>query len=262
MGGRAAILIFLIAAAAATGPVAVGGPSTWFRPGDYPQAALARGGEGAVNVKLGVDAKGATVTCAVTGVSGDAALDAATCDILMKRASFRPARDVKNRPVPSQVTVTINWKLPYADLASSGLIMTFEKQAGQAEFSCTPRSWGQVEPFLDCETMRLDDMAQVLGGGLDRFRQIQLRFLIMTDKDGHLARGETFDRRFVVHRAVFAVSSQGGSPSCTVLEANPVNGQAVNLCDHPEMLPLLSQPMPKGPAFNIYVTMDAVGMLR
>lgn len=208
------------------------------------------------------------MTCAITGPSGDAALDAATCDILMKRASFRPARDAGSRPVSSQVAVTINWKLPYADLVNSGFVMTFDNQGAQtgqgaqAGFSCKPRAWGGLDDFLTCETMRLDDLALALGEGVDRFRQMQLRFFITTDKDGHLSLGKKFDRRFVVHRAAVTLSSQGGPPSCTVLETNPVKGQAVNLCDHAEMLPFLAKPVSIGPAINIYLTMDAVGMLR
>jgi TonB family protein len=79
---------------------------------DYPEASQRRQAEGVTHFSLEIDARGAPSRCIIDYSSGDADLDRATCDIVMSRARFRPARDGSGRPVPDRVSRRVRWVLP------------------------------------------------------------------------------------------------------------------------------------------------------
>jgi protein TonB len=84
----------------------------YFSTDDYPTAALASRAEGVVGFALTIGADGRIIGCAITRSSGSAALDAATCNILRRRARFAPAMDGNGRPVVSTLDQQVEWKLP------------------------------------------------------------------------------------------------------------------------------------------------------
>ncbi|MBB5714463.1 energy transducer TonB [Sphingomonas aerophila] len=61
-------------------------------PDDYPNRAFIDGDEGIVSTVLHIREDGRAAACEVTETSGVAALDKATCSILLMRARFVPAR--------------------------------------------------------------------------------------------------------------------------------------------------------------------------
>lgn len=69
--------------------------------GLMPAAALEGGEQGSVSCRLQVDAEGRVTKCEVTGSSGPATLDAATCPLLLERARFITAE-----------AVPASWRLP------------------------------------------------------------------------------------------------------------------------------------------------------
>jgi TonB family protein len=84
---------FLAAAAAAASiprasPVDLG---SWFKADDYPAEAMKHNVEGSVTFEVEVDASGKPTACRIAKSSKSAILDQATCDIVMKRAQFKPA---------------------------------------------------------------------------------------------------------------------------------------------------------------------------
>lgn len=85
---------------------------TLFSSDDYPSAALRGEEQGVTAYELGIGTDGRADRCAVTRSSGSAALDAATCRLLQRRARFAPALDRKGRPVGSAIGGTISWRLP------------------------------------------------------------------------------------------------------------------------------------------------------
>lgn len=85
---------------------------SYFSSDDYPPVALERGAQGTVHFRLQIDAQGRVTGCRVTRSSSDAALDAATCAILLGRARYVPARDVAGRPVRSGDWGRVTWRLP------------------------------------------------------------------------------------------------------------------------------------------------------
>jgi TonB family protein len=83
----------------------------YFSVGDYPAEALRKHEQGTVSFRLQLDANGRITACTVTGSSGSASLDAATCAIAQRRARFVPARDAAGNAVPASVTTYVQWKI-------------------------------------------------------------------------------------------------------------------------------------------------------
>src|SRR4051812_44163482 len=77
---------------------------------DYPPAA--GGVAGTTRVLLDVAPMGRVPACRVLASSGTAALDAAACRILPRRARFTPAMDSTGMPVPASFEATISWSAP------------------------------------------------------------------------------------------------------------------------------------------------------
>ncbi len=84
-------------------------PAQWVTLEDYPPAALADGQEGPVQVRLDVDTQGRVKTCTVLGSSGFPALDDGTCEILSRKARFKPRLDENGRPVEGSYIRAVNW---------------------------------------------------------------------------------------------------------------------------------------------------------
>jgi protein TonB len=85
---------------------------TYVSDADYPTDAIRREEQGATRFRLAVGPDGRVTNCTVTGSSGSAALDLATCRLMKSRARFAPARDSTGNAVADAVTSTIVWRLP------------------------------------------------------------------------------------------------------------------------------------------------------
>lgn len=94
-------------------PARAGQPlATLFSMDDYPNEAFRAGASGTVEFTLTVDRRGQPTRCFIRSSSGNAALDRATCDILMARARFTPARDAAGNAVEDLVAQRVRWVLP------------------------------------------------------------------------------------------------------------------------------------------------------
>ncbi|WP_265563793.1 energy transducer TonB [Sphingomicrobium arenosum] len=83
-----------------------------FRAEDYPADALRLDQEGAVRARLAITPQGTVSECVIVETSGSPALDRATCDILMERATFDPAVNNQGRLVEaSYTTPLIHWRI-------------------------------------------------------------------------------------------------------------------------------------------------------
>jgi protein TonB len=85
---------------------------TLFSADDYPPAAQAANAEGTAQATLTVSPTGQVVGCSLIRSTGNGALDAATCNILRRRAHFVPAKDSNGNPTTDTVTTPpITWRL-------------------------------------------------------------------------------------------------------------------------------------------------------
>jgi len=79
---------------------------------DYPESAFRDNAGGTVAVLYTVGVDGRVHDCRVTQSSGRADLDAATCDALVRRFRYKPARDAYGRPVPERIGRDQTWDAP------------------------------------------------------------------------------------------------------------------------------------------------------
>ena len=70
---------------------------------DYPAAAIRNGEQGIVGFRLEIAPDGRVSDCRILKSSNSAALDEATCRIMLSRARFTPARDGSGRAVSDSV---------------------------------------------------------------------------------------------------------------------------------------------------------------
>ncbi|SIN65847.1 outer membrane transport energization protein TonB [Parasphingorhabdus marina DSM 22363] len=89
-----------------------GNPGRWANQNDYPSRALREEREGTTSFRVTVNARGRVADCQITGSSGHADLDAATCKNITRRARFRPALDSQGNPVAGTWSSRIRWEMP------------------------------------------------------------------------------------------------------------------------------------------------------
>lgn len=97
---------------AASPPVPLGSPGDWATDLDYPASALKHQAVGTSRFTLDIDVNGLPVGCAITLSSGHSDLDELTCNLLKKRARFRPATDAAGNAVPGKFASAVVWRLP------------------------------------------------------------------------------------------------------------------------------------------------------
>jgi protein TonB len=86
---------------------------TLFSTDDYPASALSAGAGGTAQAQLTIGADGRVTGCNLIRSTGNGALDAATCNILRRRAKFTPARDSNGNATSDTITTpTITWVVP------------------------------------------------------------------------------------------------------------------------------------------------------
>ena len=77
---------------------------------DYPISSWRNDSEGTVRYSVDVDADGKPTDCIIVSSSGDAALDAKTCEVIMERAEFSPALEDADTPVSGSLTRSYRWR--------------------------------------------------------------------------------------------------------------------------------------------------------
>lgn len=76
----------------------------------YIHASDYRDQNGRVQFELTVSPRGRATDCRVVTSSGSTMLDDWTCEIMVRRARFRPARDAAGNPVADAVRAWIGWE--------------------------------------------------------------------------------------------------------------------------------------------------------
>jgi TonB family protein len=87
-------------------------PARWVTNNDYPKADFAQNNEGTTTFLLPVGADGKVSDCRIVESSGFPSLDRRTCELMLARAAFRPAKDGNGRAVPSFYINGVYWKVP------------------------------------------------------------------------------------------------------------------------------------------------------
>lgn len=93
-------------------PRPLGNPGLWVTSDDYPTSDLRLGHAGVTRVALSIGLSGRVESCAVTGSSGFASLDAAACARIAQRARFKPATDAAGAPSAGRYATSVRWEIP------------------------------------------------------------------------------------------------------------------------------------------------------
>lgn len=99
-------------AAPPIGPKPAGSPANWASDLDYPPGAVRDHKTGNAEFKLTVAATGMPTACQITKSSGDSRLDKTTCELMMDRARFNPARNEQGMAVEGVFASAVHWQLP------------------------------------------------------------------------------------------------------------------------------------------------------
>lgn len=84
---------------------------SYFSTDDYPTVAVQGRVSGTVSLVMLIDEAGKVKSCMVTETSGYASLDAQSCAIITRRATFNPAI-LDGKPVKTGTTSRIKWMMP------------------------------------------------------------------------------------------------------------------------------------------------------
>ena len=214
-------------------------PASWFSDADYPFEALRRGAEGQVRFRLQIDATGRPIRCEIEESSGDAALDAATCEVALTRFRFRPARDAQGDAVPDSYASRINWRMspnpPGMEFAPYEQATTLRASAA-GELSCAMAASGEPErarPVEACGVLSVSGADVALRrSGIEA--EVTLVFWLLPDRE-RLPGASGRDRGDLLGRieAEFILAPDGSFSECRVVSRMlPASGEAVaNLPD-------------------------------
>lgn len=89
-----------------------GKPSRWVTNDDYRSRWILEEMAGTARFNLTIDTRGEVTDCAITRSTGHAPLDAATCELVTRRARFDAARDGTGKPVAGNYSGVITWQIP------------------------------------------------------------------------------------------------------------------------------------------------------
>lgn len=131
-------------------------PATWIAASDYPQEALESRAQGTVRVTLEVDADGRPTACAIAKSSEFPILDSTTCDLLMQRARFEPARDDEGNGVADSYSQNVRWQIPVLEFEPGMVITSMRLSPDTTVLDCETELRGTVPAMmldLPCESM-------------------------------------------------------------------------------------------------------------
>lgn len=84
----------------------------WLGADNYPPAAIRAGEQGRVVAVVSLDATGHPTACRIDISIGSPVLEKGTCDVVLAKGKFEPARDAKGRALASTLTLPVRWVLP------------------------------------------------------------------------------------------------------------------------------------------------------
>lgn len=96
----------------ASGAQPRGNPGSWATPNDYPARALREERAGTTRFRVTIGPDGRVTNCEITGSSGHADLDEATCKNVTRRARFKPALDAAGNAISDTYSNAVRWEIP------------------------------------------------------------------------------------------------------------------------------------------------------
>ncbi|KPL67062.1 hypothetical protein SZ64_02500 [Erythrobacter sp. SG61-1L] len=86
--------------------------SGWVTTADYPARDLRLGHTGTTKYRVVISSSGKVQSCEITGSSGFAGLDEATCKNVSRRARFDPASNANGEKIVGTWSGSVSWRIP------------------------------------------------------------------------------------------------------------------------------------------------------
>jgi hypothetical protein len=212
--------------------------ANWISDNDYPKSAYSAGEQGRVTVVLSVDDAGEPQVCTVRASTAPASLAKLSCNLLIQRARFEPARDERGKPVAGEFVQGLQWALPSPRvLGDSGYVTKFEIGESGGIASCSVQGVGgqplDMQTAAMCDQLRNPEtLATFLKRSLQKVRMVELRFLLSVDRAGSLitVSPSPYDFHRVISTADFEFLESGSPSKCTTTSAETVEGRPVDAC--------------------------------
>ena len=208
-------------------------PSTWIGTDDYPSTALAARAEGVTSVRLDITQQGTPEKCTITNSSGNAVLDEASCQLLMKRAQFR----VSSNSADQIFSTNIQWKIPPVQLTQvniMGFTATSRVKNGEVQSGCIEKKLGVPDEDLPlCELFSSDLFTEVVDKiPLDKASLMQAR-LVFGPAAGPLPNDTNFSKEAIIYtfmEASFDVDQHGIGTNCRIVQ-NQIGPDVAEFCE-------------------------------
>jgi periplasmic protein TonB len=88
-----------------------GSPGSWVTNDDYPPSAKRNEEQGTTGFRLEIGTDGRVTNCSVISSSGSSTLDSTACNLLTRRAKFKPAMDSDGNPMSGSYAGRFTWRL-------------------------------------------------------------------------------------------------------------------------------------------------------
>lgn len=209
----------------------------WVLHTDYPADAIKAREAGTVGVRLGVDAAGRVSSCTVTQSAKSAALDAASCKLLVVRARFSPARGNAGKAVASTFEAKFQWVIP-SDIDKLGeFLVTVELDAEGRLAKCATEKSGPVADLLDQDLCSIvsDESEFMIKHGRS-FRTFRIIFALSLNESEYPLDASRWGTLISRQLGELKVAEDSDKPiSCT---AKTVSGEdlGMTICDEMDLL--------------------------
>lgn len=210
------------------------GPRWVISTDDYPPAARRAKQEGTTRYELDVDASGEPTACRIIKSSGHQALDDRTCELVLKRARFNPARDDAGNAVPGSISGLVGWDLGLVPIsqpayAGFGVTVVFDDAGAVTSCAVTPLAEGfKLTAGMAGLCGRLGNaaaFAALLGRPTAGLVSATYRYWMKSRRFGGRLPTDQPVRRFLAH-VVFDTTDDGAITWCEVelAPASPLPG--------------------------------------
>lgn len=240
-----------------------GDPRKWVTDDDYPAAALRAGESGTVHFVLDVDAKGTPTFCRIAASSGSATLDARTCALLIERARFTPALNLRHRPVAAQYRNRIRWEIPpTVEVPESTTMLLRVRYALDGSMSsCSAESDTPTRGALKRECEGKERLPPEVGPWLSLFATGPFEIIISIDQriDGSVGPSKFLTPKgyssIFLSVIAFEISETGAVENCRLVMQEGMNGASLDMCESPSSYAPFAGPDGKPVRVKARVTM-------
>ena len=259
--------LLLASAAAPSGPHPLAPLGTLISAADYPLVAKAQGVTGKVGFRLRVDTSGKPDGCVVSETSGSRDLDDATCDLMLARARFQPARGSDGAPTRGNYSTRVMWMIesePEA-VANEMVRVRSELDATGKVLSCSATPAETAAEFGGCSLFGDPRMlGHLTNQPIGKFAWIEVRMIKQASAEAPVADDLPDGAvRNVLARSTVTISPAGAISGCVNDVVARIDGRALDLCAIGQADPNAGFAPAKGQQARVLtVTMETVTRAR